>query len=54
MRKIQVFLPEPVIAELRKLSDDRDVSVSELARRAVEMWLEQQRKSATNPVNREE
>ena len=43
MKRTHFFLPEPLFAALKKLSETRGLSVSELIRRAVEDWLKRQK-----------
>jgi metal-responsive CopG/Arc/MetJ family transcriptional regulator len=43
MNRTHIYLPEPLLAKLRKLSNKEDVSLSELIRRAIEMMLAAQR-----------
>ena len=38
------YIPEPQIERLRKLAQKRDVSVSELVRRAIEEYLKREEK----------
>ena len=42
MKRTNFFLPDPVITELKKLAEARDVSVSELVRQAIVEFLKRQ------------
>jgi len=52
MQRTHVFLPAPVRADLKALSQQRDMSVGELVRQAVAAFLAQQQ-SARNNEHRE-
>lgn len=39
MKRVNHFLPEPLVNALKALAKKLDVSVAELIRRAVEEWL---------------
>jgi len=41
MKRTAIFLPEPLLARLRKMAEKKDTTVSELIRRAIEAFLEQ-------------
>lgn len=43
MKRTHVFLPEPVLAALRALSDKSGLSVAEHIRRAVDEYLKRQK-----------
>lgn len=43
MIRTNVFLPEPLLARLRKLAAQRDVSVAELIRLAITEYLKRQK-----------
>lgn len=43
MNRTHIYLPEPLLVKLRKLSKKEDVSLSELIRRAIELMLAAQR-----------
>jgi metal-responsive CopG/Arc/MetJ family transcriptional regulator len=42
MKRVNYFLPEPLLEQLKKLADQRDVSVSELVRQAIQEFLKRQ------------
>jgi predicted transcriptional regulator len=42
MKRSNYFLPEPLIEQLKKLATERDVSVSELVRQAIQEFLKRQ------------
>ncbi len=39
MKRTHIFIPEPVQAKLKQLSDKLDINVSELIRRAIDEFL---------------
>ncbi|WP_367184458.1 ribbon-helix-helix protein, CopG family [Ferrovum sp.] len=43
MKRTHFFLPVPLFLELKKLSEARGLSLSELVRRAVEDWVKKQK-----------
>ena len=43
MKRTHVFLPEPVLAALRAMSDKSGLSVAEHIRRAVDEYLKRQK-----------
>jgi hypothetical protein len=43
MKRTNTFLPEPMLAQLRTLSEKLDVPVSELIRRAIDEFLKKQK-----------
>ena len=45
MKRTHISLPEPVIEELKEMSEKRDISVSELIRLAVAEFLKYQANS---------
>lgn len=49
MQRTHVFLPAPIRADLKALSQQRDMSVGELVRQAVAAYLERVRATAAQP-----
>ena len=43
-KRTNIYLPEEQIKRLRKIATKKDVSISELVRRAIEKFLEEQEK----------
>ena len=43
MKRTHFFLPEPAFERLQELSKERDVSVAELIRRAIDDFLKKQK-----------
>lgn len=43
MKKLNIYLPEPVLLRLKELSEQRDTTVSEIVRRAIEEYLKKQK-----------
>ncbi len=43
-KRTNFYIPEPQLVRLKKLSVKRDVSVSELVRRAIEEYLKREEK----------
>jgi metal-responsive CopG/Arc/MetJ family transcriptional regulator len=43
-RRTNIYLPEEQLRRLRKMADKKDVSVSELVRRAIEEYLKNEEK----------
>jgi predicted transcriptional regulator len=43
MVRTHVFLPEPLVARLKELAEQRDVSVAELIRLAITEYLKRQK-----------
>jgi hypothetical protein len=39
MQKLQILFPEPMMSKLRKVAKQEDLPVSEIIRRAAELWL---------------
>jgi metal-responsive CopG/Arc/MetJ family transcriptional regulator len=44
MKRIHHYMSEKQIAELEKISEERDLSISEIIRRAIDDYLEKQKK----------
>lgn len=44
MKRTSLFLPEPMLKQLRDMSEARGVPVAELVRRAVELFLAKEAK----------
>jgi predicted DNA-binding ribbon-helix-helix protein len=44
MKRISLFLPDPQIAALRKIAEEKGMTVAELIRRAIDEWLARQGK----------
>jgi len=42
MKKINFYIPDPVLEKLQTLATQRDVAVAELIRRALEEYLKKQ------------
>jgi metal-responsive CopG/Arc/MetJ family transcriptional regulator len=40
MRRLQMFIPEPLLRALRAIAKKRDVSVSELIRQAIQEFID--------------
>ena len=43
MKRMQMFIPEPLLKALRALSKKTDLSVAEHIRRAIEQYLKQRK-----------
>jgi hypothetical protein len=39
MQKLQILFPEPMMNKLRKIAKQEDVPVSEIVRKAADLWL---------------
>lgn len=40
MQKIQILFPDPLMVRMREVAKQIDIPVSEVVRRATELWLE--------------
>ena len=52
MRKYNLYLSEPQIEALAKISDDKGLSVSEVIRRALDAFIEAEEKKALKKAER--
>jgi predicted transcriptional regulator len=43
MERTNIYLPEPAVARLKLLAKERDTSVAELIRRAIDEYLKRQK-----------
>ncbi|MFT5906651.1 MAG: hypothetical protein ACI9E1_002263 [Cryomorphaceae bacterium] len=48
MQKLQILFPEPMINKLRKVAKEEDLPVSEIIRRAADLWLKRFPDKPTN------
>lgn len=48
MKRLQFFIPEPVLGRLKELSKQLDLSVAELIRRAIDDFIKKYKKSDPN------
>jgi hypothetical protein len=44
MNKFNLYLPDPQIAALRRIAEEKGMTVAELIRRAIDEWLARQGK----------
>ena len=43
MKKINFYIPNPMLEKLQSLATERDVALAELLRKAIEMFLKSQK-----------
>ena len=43
MKRINFYIPDPMLAKLQALADQQDVALAELLRKAIEMFLKSQK-----------
>lgn len=46
MKKINLYVPEPLLASLQKLAAEKGLSLSEVIRRALDHYVERQEKNS--------
>ena len=45
MKRFQIYIPDPMMEKLKKISAEKDLSVADLIRRACDKYLEDLEKS---------
>ena len=51
-KRVNYYIPEPLIERLKKLATKRDVSVSELVRRALEEFVTKEERERKRKIRR--